>query len=54
MPRKNKAPKASPGVSVTCPGHSGPCPTCAGLSVEITLHPSPPANQSTHPSKEPQ
>ena len=31
MARKKKV----PGVSVICPGLTGPCPVCAGLSVEV-------------------
>ena len=30
-----KKPKTARGVSVVCPGLTGPCPVCAGLSVEV-------------------
>ena len=33
MARKKKA----PGAPVTCPGLTGPCPVCKGISVEVTL-----------------
>ena len=35
MPKTRK-PNQTPGVSVTCPSQSGPCPACTGLSVKLT------------------
>lgn len=46
-PRKKKA----AGVSITCPGLDGPCPQCAGLSVEIHRPKQDPTTQPAKPKK---